>query len=1473
MAKASVIFLLVSSIHCEKIECTFDYQSYNVLGESLSLWACLTSVFLKGLQNIEISTENVNATHTNANVEVFAFVDSEIDYIPIEIFKRFPDLIVFDASYTSLPILKENTFEGANKLKALVLSNNKIKQLSSFNGLTELVELNLSHNRIKTLSVFKKLFNLRVLDLKGNEIIVIDKDAFQHLANLTKLQLSQNWILQVDDEFKDLKILEELDLSENRIKKINENSFKGLKDLKSLHIGQNAITELDETIFKDLVNLQFLYLQNNRMFAVAPSLLANLKLLQVFDLSENRIDHLDKELFANQRNLIDLNLSRNTLSKIEDGSFENLEKLERLNLRILRKFSEVTNATFKGLVNLQVLTISHNNVKDIPIGAFDDLGKLLYLSMEGTKQASVSAEVMKPLKSLIKLDLPYDVRTISPFAMNNFKELVFLHLNMIEYFKEDLTILGFNYLKKFEPKPSEDKEVFVKLEKNSCQTLHLKSRGDISTYSIEADEFAVLITLSYPDSVRVLKIKNVRIDVDHHGVFKNQKVLEELYINDCTLSNITIPLLTGLTNLKALDLSKSKIMSIEDHSFDDLVNLKLLQLKKNQIDFTNTQLLTYLRNLQGLFLDDNKMNNIDQEFLSKNILLKEVYLQNMQIGSIDVNSFQNLKELKVLNIRGNRLIKLSHSVFKGLTRLVSIDLSENKLNLLSIDMFAQVEELKELKLTENCCNYNNFDYFDDDGHKLDRLKNSFAELSCDQCSEEEIDSNTGSCLGTVDSSIKRTCKGNEEWSSFSEYNCRKFQYIGEQEKLECETGYKIFKNSKRRSNKLTCLKSGKWNKKPIICNPICSTKMFETSMNHAVELYVNLKHVPFQRVSLGDLENIEKITIQHKYEKDNEFTAYTEFSLPDNVKKLSIKNTKFIQAAVISNQTNLEELYLNSNEISHLHKHLLTGLVNLQIADFSGSQIETIEDYSFDDLIKLHTLKLYNNKINFAQTKLFRKLDNLKFIYLSGSGNILKTIDREIFENTKSLEEIEMKYMLIEKINEGSFTNLNKLKTLNFYANRIAYLSETVFDGLQSLTSLILRNNAIKFLSPKTFSSMTNLFELDLWDNVCIYNKWNSLGFLKEAEETISNSTCIGCTVDDLGKFGHGVELVFGNNFTIGDRVQNLQTLNIVCDSGYDFVKKDKDDDIITCADNKWNKKFPLCIELCPGNETGGYTTQSKCSFKGERVSCNKNQAPETLAEITCAVGYQLSKNATGSQLLTCLEGGKWDLKPVKCTPICGRISAKSVPLIVGGETTDIKLVPWQVAIYKMKANKSDYKLQCGGTILTKKIVLSSSHCFYLDRDKELVRFPLEDFNIVVGKFYRLYTANETYPTQNFSIAELRTIPSYKGYSGFYISDFALIVLEGSIEFQTHILPICIDFNVRYGLDRLVSAGEVGLAAGWGNTKAGGIPSKVLKSIEMPVVDFGQCRREAGDFEPFVTPDKFCSGYLNGSGLCSGLCE
>lgn len=69
-----------------------------------------------------------------------------------------------------------------------------------------------------------------------------------------------------------------------------------------------------------------------------------------------------------------------------------------------------------------------------------------------------------------------------------------------------------------------------------------------------------------------------------------------------------------------------------------------------------------------------------------------------------------------------------------------------------------------------------------------------------------------------------------------------------------------------------------------------------------------------------------------------------------------------------------------------------------------------------------------------------------------------------------------------------------------------------------------------------------------------------------------------------------------------------------------------------------------------------------------------------------------------------------------------------------------------------------------------------------------------------------------------------------------------------------------------------VSILYLGRIAGWGLTMSGGLPSEILKIVELPVIDRAQCISESDvGFRPNITPDKFCAGYLNSNvSVCQG---
>ena len=104
--------------------------------------------------------------------------------------------------------------------------------------------------------------NLEELNLNNNVLTKIESNSFQYLNKLKKLDLGWNQIEQIDSNgFQGLENLEELDLSENKLTKIKSNTFQQLSKLIKLNLWDNQIDHIDSNEFQGLNNLEELHIK------------------------------------------------------------------------------------------------------------------------------------------------------------------------------------------------------------------------------------------------------------------------------------------------------------------------------------------------------------------------------------------------------------------------------------------------------------------------------------------------------------------------------------------------------------------------------------------------------------------------------------------------------------------------------------------------------------------------------------------------------------------------------------------------------------------------------------------------------------------------------------------------------------------------------------------------------------------------------------------------------------------------------------------------------------------------------------------------------------------------------------------------------------------------------------------------------------------------------------------------------------
>uniref|UniRef100_A0A671SEX0 Ig-like domain-containing protein n=1 Tax=Sinocyclocheilus anshuiensis TaxID=1608454 RepID=A0A671SEX0_9TELE len=402
-----------------------------------------------------------------------------------------------EALLTSLPQLSEiklsnNEFESipdlgpnAGNLSSLILANNRISRISAerLSSLVALEMLDLSNNNIMEVraGAFPPV-PLKNLLMNNNRISTLEHGCFSNLSStLLVLKLNKNRLSSIPPKIFPLPHLQHLELSRNRVRRIEGLTFHELHGLRSLKIQRNGITRLMDGAFWGLNNMEVLQLEYNNLTEVSKGWLYGLLTLQQLYLSHNAIIRIKPDAWEFCQKLAELDLSWNQLSRLEEGSFVGLSVLKQLHIGNNR-ISFIADGAFRGLANLQALDLKHNEIswtiEDMngPFSALDNLRKLF---LQGNRIRSVTRKSFTGLDLLEQLDLSNNaIMSVQANAFSQMKKLAELHLNTS-------SLLCDCQLKWFSPWVAE--HAFLPLVNASCAHPHLlKGR---SVFTVAHDEF------------------------------------------------------------------------------------------------------------------------------------------------------------------------------------------------------------------------------------------------------------------------------------------------------------------------------------------------------------------------------------------------------------------------------------------------------------------------------------------------------------------------------------------------------------------------------------------------------------------------------------------------------------------------------------------------------------------------------------------------------------------------------------------------------------------------------------------------------------------------------------------------------------------------------------------------------------------------------------------------------------------------
>ncbi|XP_016058412.1 PREDICTED: toll-like receptor 8 [Miniopterus natalensis] len=498
----------------------------------------------------------------------------------------------------------------------------------------------------------------------------------------------------------------ELDLSDNLITHVTNESFQRLQNLTEINLNRNAMVQpYSEN-----------YSRNKKGMNITDGAFLNLQNLVVLLLENNQLNKIPSDLPGSLRYL---SLIQNNIISVTKNNTSGLKNLERLNLGWNCYFGNVCNKTFidkrafKEITNLKELTLSFNNLFSVPLNLPSSLTKL-YLS--NTKINTIRKDDFKNLGNLTVLDLsgncprcfnaPFPCTPCAGDAPISIDGNAFDSLTKLEYLNLSSTSLRKINSSWF------DKMPYLK-------ELHLEFNYLVQ--EIASGEFLTklphleILDLSY----NYVKTQ-YPIYVNLSRNFSKLRSLRTLHLRGYVFQNLRYkdfqPLM-NLSHLNTINLGVNFINQIDFTIFQHFRNLSVIYLSVNRISPLvngNRQSGANFSTGQGHVI---KPRSADSEFdphsnfyHSTNPLIKPecanygtaIDLSLNNIFFIGQKQFEAFPNISCLNLTSNGNAQaLNGSEFSALPRIKYLDFTNNKLDFDCDSAFNELPELEVLDLSHN----------------------------------------------------------------------------------------------------------------------------------------------------------------------------------------------------------------------------------------------------------------------------------------------------------------------------------------------------------------------------------------------------------------------------------------------------------------------------------------------------------------------------------------------------------------------------------------------------------------------------------------------------------------------------------------------------------------------------------------------------------------------------------------------------
>lgn len=213
----------------------------------------------------------------------------------------------------------------------------------------------------------------------------------------------------------------------------------------------------------------------------------------------------------------------------------------------------------------------------------------------------------------------------------------------------------------------------------------------------------------------------------------------------------------------------------------------------------------------------------------------------------------------------------------------------------------------------------------------------------------------------------------------------------------------------------------------------------------------------------------------------------------------------FEQVCYLDNATNREEI--------PEHQYYSCGIFSINLTDHENDVITTMTNHTELKTDADVQMVYYDKKsiVTFIPNSLFIQFKNLEFVSIE-EQQFFNKMKREYLINATNLKFFFIPLNSITELDASVFAEAPNLEQINLAGNLIKRIHALAFSGLKGLVVLYLQDNKLTHLNPYTFSNLASKPHIDLFNNLCIQERFfgntTELIYFRSIETSILKSQC-----------------------------------------------------------------------------------------------------------------------------------------------------------------------------------------------------------------------------------------------------------------------------------------------------------------------------------------------------------------------------